>query len=426
MTANPYPNLGWNPVPGIPSEVQSLKTKVERAAKALRDSHRQIEKLLGASSHWEGDAASAFHDALDGELPKYMKKAAESVEEAALQLGKWDGDLTANRDLAKKYDDEAKEKKETADGAQTRYDGAKKDPALDLAGKQFPSQAEADAATDRLRAAESRLNAASTSLTNANDAYNDVIKKAKELDKEHEREANKIAGELDKADDDLAPQEPGWLESTISAIGSALATAGQWLLDHAGTIGAIAGLLALLPTPLAPLFAGIAIVASAASMAKNLSSEDFRDSLMGEHGWGAGLSAWGAMIGDGLGVIPGVGALGRAGGELSMLAGAAREGGEAMSAGAKALTFGRETVAAVNFRALDAATSSTTLDYALNGVNVVANTASSLETEGVLPGDGPGHASAEATKFGAAAAGAPGTLGNFASDMGELVAGIRL
>ena len=102
MATNPYPNLGWNPVPGIPSEVQSLKTKVDKAAKALRSSHQQIERLLGESSHWEGDAADAFHDELDGDLPKYMKSAAESLEKAAAQLVKWDGSLTANRELAKK------------------------------------------------------------------------------------------------------------------------------------------------------------------------------------------------------------------------------------------------------------------------------------------------------------------------------------
>lgn len=76
MTANPYPNLGWNPAPGVSGEVATLLRKVKSAAAALDSSHQQIERLLGESAHWEGDAADAFRDALDGDLPKYMMNAA--------------------------------------------------------------------------------------------------------------------------------------------------------------------------------------------------------------------------------------------------------------------------------------------------------------------------------------------------------------
>ncbi|MFC4494154.1 putative T7SS-secreted protein [Streptomyces ovatisporus] len=428
MAANPYPNLGWNPVPGIPTEVHSLKTKVDKAAKALRSSYQQIERLLGESSHWEGDAADAFRDELDGDLPKYMKNAAASLEKAAAQLTKWDGDLTSNRELAKKYDDEAKEAKAAQGTAKTQQDEAGKDPDLKLGGKEYPSQAEADAATARLRAAEGRLKSASASLEKANKAYESVISKAKELEKEHEREANTVADALDEAEDDLAPKEPGWLSKTLSAIGDGLKAAGKFLLDHAGTIGAIAGLLALFPTPLAPVFAGIAVVASAANMAKNLASEDFRDSLTGKYGGMEAFSAWASMGGDALGMIPGAGALGKAGGEVSMLAGAAREGGDVMSATSKVAAFGRETVSAFNFKALDVATDPNTglLQYGINGANVLANSASSLETAGVIPDAGPAHDGAEFTKAGAAAYGLPGGAADFADGMGDLVAGLRL
>ncbi|OEV30327.1 hypothetical protein AN219_11560 [Streptomyces nanshensis] len=428
MAANPYTHLGWNPVPGIPSEVQSLKTKVDSAAKALRSSHQQIERLLGESSHWEGDAADAFRSELDGDLPEYMKNAAASMEKAAAQLAKWDADLASNRDLAKKYDDEAREKKEAAATAKGRVDQAGKDPDLKLGGKQFPSQAEADAATARLRAAEGRLKDANDSLEKANEAFNSVISKAKALEKEHEQEANKVAGQLDEADDKLAPEEPGWLSKSLSAIGEGLKDVGQFLLDHAGTIGAIAGLLALFPTPLAPLFAGIAVVASAASLGKNFASEDFRDSLTGKYGTGEALAAWGSVAGDALGVLPGAGALAKGGGEAAMLAGAAREGGEAMSVGSKAAAFGRETVEAFNFRALDVATNPGTgmVDYGVNGVNVLANTASSLETMNVLPQDGESHYAAEGVKAGVAAQGAKGNIDALTEGLGDLRAGLQL
>ncbi|GAA4787346.1 putative T7SS-secreted protein [Streptomyces ziwulingensis] len=427
MAANPYPNLGWNPVPGIPAEVAALQQKVKAAASALDNSHRQIEKLLGESAHWEGDAADAFRDALDGELPKYMGNAARSLEKAAAWLDIWNGDLSSHRDLAKKYDEEAGEKKAAAEKAKRHHDDAAGHPDLQLAGRQFPSQQEADAATARLRAAERSLNAATTQVDNANQAYQDVLTKARRLENENRGKAVTVAQKLDEADDKLAPKEPGWLSRSLEAIGEALKGAGQFLLDHAGTIGAIAGLLALFPTPLAPAFAAIAIVASAAALGKNLSSGDFRDSLMGEHGWKAGLTAWGSVVGDTLGVVPGVGMLARAGSEVGLAAAVARESGEAMSLGSKVTSFAGE-VKAVNWnRAVDTATSpSMVRDWALNGLNATANTVSSVETAGLLPDDGIGHDSTEATKAGVALSGAAGTLGTFGTDLVELAGSIRL
>ncbi|MDO0913250.1 hypothetical protein QQM39_21095 [Streptomyces sp. DT2A-34] len=427
MATNPYPNLGWNPVPGIPAEVAALQQKVKAAANALDSSHRQIERLLGESAHWEGDAADAFRDALDGELPKYMKNAARSLDKAAASLDGWNGDLSSHRDLAKKYDEEAGEKKSAAEKAKQHHDEAAKHPDLQLAGREYPSQQEADAATARLRAAERSLNEATTQLNNANQAYEDVLTKARTLEGENKEKAEAVAKKLDEADDKLAPKEPGWFGKTLEAIGEGLKAVGQFLLDHAGTIGAIAGLLALFPTPLAPAFAAIAIVASAAALSKNLASEDFRDSLMGEHGWKAGLTAWGSVVGDTLGVVPGVGILARAGSEVGLAAAVAREGGEAMSLGSKVTSFASE-VKAVNWdRAVDVATAPSKLrDWALNGVNATANVVSSAETAGLLPEDGIGHDSTEATKAGVALSGAAGTLGTFGTDIVELAGSIRL
>jgi hypothetical protein len=425
---NPYPSLGWNPVPGIPEQVTSLHRKVKSAADTLNNCHRQIEYLLGASSSWQGDAASAFRDTLDGDLKTAVLNAGNSLGKAAAALGTWEGDLTSHRDLAKKYDDAARENKGDVDKARTRYDQAKGNPDLRLAGKEYPSQAEADAATERLRTAERELNAATTQLNNANAAYNDVISKAKELEGTHTDAAEAVARSLDEADDKLAPKEPGWFSETLSAIGEGLKAVGEFLVEHAGTIGAIAGLLALLPTPLAPVFAGIAVAASAVSMAKNLASEDFRDSLMGEYGWKEGAFAWASMAGDTLGMVPGVGALAKAGSEAGLAAAVAREGGEALSVGSKLGAFGREIVPAFNFKALDVATDPMTgaLDYAVNGVNVAANMASSLESLGVFPKDGPGHDASEITKGVAASTGLVDGAKDIATDIGQLMAGIRL
>ncbi|GGZ39253.1 WXG100 family type VII secretion target [Streptomyces poonensis] len=428
MAANPYPHLPWNPVPGVPDEVSSLQQKVKSAANTLDDCHRQIERLLAASSSWQGDAASAFRDSLDGDLKEYMRNAGRSLGKAASWLGTWEGDLTSHRELAKKYDDAAREAKADVGKAQQRYDEAGKHPDLKLGGKEYPSQAEADAATARLRSAESALKEATTQLNNATTAYNDVIKKAKALEEEHTQRAEFIAGKLDEADDKLAPKEPGWLSKTVEAIGDVLAKAGELIMEHAGTIGAIAGLLALLPTPFAPAFAAVAVGASALAMTKNLSSEDFRDALTGEYGWKEGLFAGGAMLGDTLGMVPGVGALAKAGGELGLAAGLAREGGEVMSMGEKFAKFGSEIVPAFRFRAVEAATDPRvgTLQYSIQGVNVIGNLASSAESAGIFPKNGPGHDAAEVTKIGAASTGLVDGIKLITEDLGDLMAGIRL
>lgn len=424
MTVKSYPNLGWNPVPGIPSEVHALKTKVDSAAKALRRSHQQIERLLGESSHWEGDAASAFREELDGDLPTFMKNAARSLEKAAAQLAKWEDNLASNHELAKKYDDEAKEKKAAVGTAKERQQHASKDPDLKLGGKEFPSQAEADAATDRLRAAERRLKEASESLESANDAYDSVISKARALEKEHEREANRVADQLDQADDKLAPKEPGWLSKTLDAIGEGLKAAGEFLLEHAGTIGAIAGLLALIPTPLSPILAGVAVAASGIALANDVSQNW---EALSNPGWNMDtFSAYASVVGDAAGMVPGLGALGKASTETIFASKLAAESGGVLSAGTKASTFVSETTTAFTTGATSAATEAKALDYGLGGLNVAANGVSELEAAEVLPEDGAGHNTNESVKAGMAAKDGVTGAREISSVVGDLAAAIKL
>ncbi|MFF3338303.1 putative T7SS-secreted protein [Streptomyces flavidovirens] len=424
MAANPYPNLGWNPVPGIPSEVNSLKQKVTTAATALRTCHNQLQKLIGESSYWEGDAAKAFREAIDGELPTYIKNAARSLEKASAQLGNWDGYLTANRDLARKYDEAAAEKKSAANSAKDRYEKAGQHPDLKLAGRQFETQEQADAATARLRAAERSLNEATTALNQANGAYDDVISKARTLETTHSDNAETVAKSLDDATGKLAPKEPGWLSKAVDAIWDGIKAVGAFLYEHAGTIGAIAGLLALFPTPLAPLFAGIAVVASATSMSKNLSDPKFRSDLFGG---GSGMdmfSAWASIAGDTVGMIPGGKALGMAAKEVADGVGMAGRMGVAVSNTEKAGAFVKEVVPAFSKNASDevadawrvageSASGSAKLigEITANGVNVAANVVSSLESLGVVDKEGAEHNAAESTKAAATAHSIAGLLG---------------
>ncbi|MFI5754307.1 putative T7SS-secreted protein [Streptomyces sp. NPDC051569] len=414
MAANPYPHLGWNPTPGIPGEVTVLEGKVTSAAAALRTCHNQLQKLLGESSYWEGEAAQKFREAIDGELPTYVKNAARSLEKASAQLRNWDGHLTSNRDLARKYDDDAAEKKAAARTARDQHARAEQHPDLKLAGQQFASQEEADAATERLRAAERSLGEATTQLNKANDAYDAVITKAQTLETTHSDQADVVAKSLDDATDKLAPKEPGWL----SDLGNVIKESLNALKEHAGTIGAIAGLLALFPTPLAPIFAGIAIVASATSMAKNFSDPEFRDAFLptgDKFGWNMDtLSAWASVGGDAVGMVPGGRALGTAGREMVDGLRAAEEMGVAVKNTEKAAEFVREFGSVVKNtakndvdEAWDAARESTggaaklMSSISVNSLNVAANSVSSLESLGTVPKEGVSHNASEFVKAGA-------------------------
>ncbi|WP_234324023.1 putative T7SS-secreted protein [Streptomyces sp. NRRL S-481] len=424
---NPYPNLGWNPVPGIPSEVNTLRRKVSSAATALRSCHTQLDKLIGESSYWEGDAAEAFREALDGELPTYIKNAARSLEKAAMQLGNWDGSLTANRDLAQKYDEAAAEKKSAIASAKSRQAQAERHPDLKLAGRQFPTQEEADAATARLRAAEHNLNEATLALSKVNGEYEDVLAKARELETTHADDAEVVAKALDDATDKLAPKEPGWLSKAVSAVWDVTKAVGEFLWEHAGTIGAIAGLLALFPTPLAPLFAGIALVASGASMSKNFADSDFREAFFpwgDKFGWNMDtFSAYASFGGDALGMVPGARALKAAGDGIVDGLRMADEMGVAVKNSEKVVEFGREfghafrtSARAGADDAWEAAANSTSgsaklmANISANGLNVAANSISSLEEAGVLQEEANSHNFSEFTKAGATLLGIAGEL----------------
>ncbi|CAM5479634.1 putative T7SS-secreted protein [Streptomyces chartreusis] len=411
MAANPYPNIGWNPVPGIPAEVTKLQQRVAAAATALENTHRQLTKLTGESSYWEGDAAEEFRKSIDGDLTTYIKKAASALRSASTQLHKWDGQLASNRGLAKKYDDEAADKKAAADKAKHAYDQAARHPDLKLANQTFPSQEEADDATARLRSAERELNEASTAVTKANREYESLNRRVKELESEHSHEAEIIAKALEGTAE-KAPDKGFW-----ESVGDVLESVGKFLAEHAGTIGAIAGLLALFPA-LAPIMGPIALIASAVSMGKNLSDDEFRKNLMFQ---GSGMdifSAYASMAGDLVGMVPGGKALGAA----------AKEGFESAADGANLATktwggvkggflgVGRSAAddATDAWRAAgDSAMGSMKLmgDIKVNMVNVAANGISSAESFGLIDDDGSEHNTAEGTKAAATAHSIAGLFG---------------
>lgn len=343
MAQNPYVHLGWNPVPGEPGEVEKLRTQLVNSANALQTAYQKIDKLLGESSFWEGDAAVGFREALDGDLPKYMKDAHKSLTLAAGHLRTWHDGLTGRRGLAHKYDDEAAEHQGDLKAANSRHDAAQKDPDLKLAGQTFSEGPELEAAQARLNAANSRLSDAVTAVNKAQDSLDDVMRKARELEGTHEAEARALATKLKDSTKDLAPEEPGWLSKALSWIGDNLT-------NILSVLAAVAGLLALLctgPFGIAMLLAAGAL--SLATMASRLSDPKVRASL--KDGFTKGefdADFWEnsvGLAGDALGAVPGLGAVSRG---LNGAIRSTRAASEAVSAGQFLGRFADDTVTAAN------------------------------------------------------------------------------
>ncbi len=341
MAQNPYVHLGWNPVPGQPGEVENLRTQLTKSASALQTAYQKIDKLLGESSFWEGDAAVGFREALDGDLPKYMKDAHQSLTLAAGHLGTWHGGLTSRRELAHKYDVEAGDHKGDLKTANSQHETAKQNPDLKLAGQTFTEGPELQAAQTRLNAANARLNDAVTAVNNAQGALDEVIRKARELEGTHGAEARELAKKLKDSTKDLAPEEPGWLSKALSWIGDNLT-------NILSVLAAVAGLLALLCTgPVGIAFLLAAGALSLATMASRLSNPQVRASLVdgftkGEFDSDFWENSIG-LVGDALGAVPAVGAVTRG---LNGAIQSTRFASESVSVGQFLGRFGDDTVTA--------------------------------------------------------------------------------
>ncbi|MER6631309.1 WXG100 family type VII secretion target, partial [Streptomyces sp. NPDC000987] len=104
-----YPHLGFNPVPGDTETVRALHKKLSGCAKILEDTHGLVTRLLDGS-YWEGDAAVAFREQLDGgPLPLNLKNAAHSLRKAAKQLGRWEDELDDFQRRARELEQKAED-----------------------------------------------------------------------------------------------------------------------------------------------------------------------------------------------------------------------------------------------------------------------------------------------------------------------------
>jgi hypothetical protein len=293
---NPYTHLGFNPAPGSTALVRALHHKLTSCVKEMEKAHSKVTKLM-EGSYWEGDAAVAFREQLDGgPLPLNLKNGAHSVDKAARQLDLWAGELEDFQRRAKKLDGEAADARAAQDRAQGHADKAENDPALEKnKGRAYDD-------------AHSALTKANGAVTTAQEDLDDVLRRARSLATEHETTARKRARLIGDATHKLAPHEPGMWDKFTDWLG-------ENLPDILSACAAVLGVIALLGlTVIAPwmLFLAAGLLSGAAFALRVSDPEvmaSLKDGIMnGELDadfWGNALG----VAGDFLGMVPGLGAV---------------------------------------------------------------------------------------------------------------------
>ncbi|MFD5814517.1 hypothetical protein [Streptomyces sp. NPDC127038] len=324
-----YPHLGFDPVPGSTETVRGLRGKLTGCVAVLEETHGLVTRLMDGSC-WKGDAAVAFREQLDGgPLPLNLRNAARSIRKAAGQLGRWEDELDDFQRRAKRLEQDARD----AQGAVDRAKGhaAKAGDSPDLDGK--------GAAYDDARKA---LTKAESAMTDAEDALRGIRRAARELAEEHERRARLRAGKIRDATEKLAPHEPGCFDSALDWIT-------ENLPDILSTLGAVIGLVALFVVS-GGTAAAVLLLATAALSGTSLALRVFGDPTLRESLWDGFTKGefdtdfWCNLVtvgGDALGLLPGVGAVGKG---AAIAARATGEAGEVLTLSERAARFGSETM----------------------------------------------------------------------------------
>ncbi|WP_040864264.1 hypothetical protein [Nocardia exalbida] len=264
----------------------------------------------------EGDAGNAFRTNFDATLATDLGYAQQSLERAVDLLGEWHTNLVGYHDTAKGLEQEAADARAGHTQAVSALQQARSDPDLGLANVQFTDPDELRAAQTRLNNATAKVNAAVAAVDDWQGKIDAIIGRARDLESTHSALAGRIAAALDAAAKDFAPSPPD--KSIWDRIADAIKAVGEWIDDHREGLhealsctAAIAGLLAVItPPPIDAIALGVALVAGAGALALDVTDAEMREDLL--HGsLSERLNAGLTISGDALGLVPGVGALGK-------------------------------------------------------------------------------------------------------------------
>lgn len=330
--ADPYPSLGFNPVPGTPDDVADLRGQINSAGEAVKETNGLLNRLRNANDGiWQGQAGNAFRAHFDTTLAQDLGYAQHSLERAVTVLDQWHTGLVGYQDTAKGLETEAAEAQGKHAQAVTALQRANANPDLSLAHETFTDANQLAAAQARLNTAEAQVRTARTAVDHWQDQLDSVLKRAHDLESEHDKFARKVAAELDAAAKDFAPSPPHhhWWDSITDAVKAV----GKWIDKHRkglhealSIISTVSGLLAVVtPPPIDAIALGVSLASGAGALGLDATDKDIRNTIL--HGsWEDKLKAAETVGGDASSLIPGVGGLAKVG-KVAMLGDAAGDVG---------------------------------------------------------------------------------------------------
>ncbi|MBH0778658.1 hypothetical protein [Nocardia bovistercoris] len=332
MSANPYPNLGFNPVPGAVSDVAGLQGQISGAHDAVEETNGLLSRLRDSNDDvWQGDAGNAFRENFDATLAQDLAYAQSSLEKAVALIQEWHANLVNFQETAKGLESEAAEARVEHARAVTILQQAQSDPDLSLVNTTFSDAESLQAAQTRLDAAVARVRTATASVDDWQTKIDAVIKRARDLETTHDTLARRIAAELDTAAKDFAPSPPD--RSIWDRITDAIGSLGEWIDKHRegihqtlSIIAAVGSIVAVCtPPPFDIIGFAVAATATAGLIGLDVSNPDIRQGLKN-----GDLSAWTKVGLDSTGLFP-VGGAAIKGAKFGWTA--LRGGGEALTAG---------------------------------------------------------------------------------------------
>lgn len=302
---NPYPNLGFNPAPGSATEVGDLLNRLTTARDVVTETNGLLNRLRNNNdSVWKGDAGEAFRSSFDTTLSADLGHAQEGLTTAARMMQEWSTNLTTYQETAAGLETEAATARAEHASATTTLAQARANPDLQLANRSFTDPTE-------LAAAQAKLDAAGTQLTNAAAAVTDcqakidaIIARAKSLETTHHTLAARIASELQWAANNFAPtEEKGFWDN----VGDLLSDIGNWLDEHREGVhqalaitAAVGSVVALVtPPPIDIIGFGVAAAATGGLLALDFSDPEIRSGLAS-----GDLNAYKQVGLDSLGAMP--------------------------------------------------------------------------------------------------------------------------
>ncbi|MGV9675699.1 hypothetical protein ACWDSJ_10515 [Nocardia sp. NPDC003482] len=294
MSDNPYPNLGFNPVAGVPDDVEGLRGRINSAGEAIKETKEVLNRLRnGTDGVWVGQGGDAFRNQFDTTLARDLGYAQSSLERAVGVLAGWHSSLIAHREVAGTLETEAAAARREYTDAQAALQRARANPDLELANQTFSDAVQRQAAQARLNNAVAQVTAATTAVNDAQTKIDAILRHARDLEHEHETAARKAAAELEAAAKDFAPEPPTkhWWDKITDAV----TAIGDWISRHRelvhnilSTVAAIGGLVAMFtPPPFDVIGMVVGIAASAADVGLDLSDPKVRNDI-GDFATGVG------------------------------------------------------------------------------------------------------------------------------------------